>query len=127
MQITVDRIRYILVVAATVLSLIDGFERWFGIAFFGTAGRTELLISDILASLIWVLALACRKHAQGGFLVFTAVLVIVVGLCVDPNHKPGFGWSLGGCIELHRFAVMAALLLLLNLLIWKYKANSNIN
>ena len=111
-----NKLRLGLITIAVALSVFNGIFSLLTVLVFAEHESAPQWISVILPAFLWLPALACAKFPRAGLLGFVILLGLALMIGVDPFHHQNSGWSpwMRGLEDL-RFAVLGALLLLLNL------------
>lgn len=106
-----------LVIISTLLGALNGLlAQLTGVMFTGNESRSLLLYTQV-PSLLGICSLACLKFPKSGYICFSTVLLASLFLCVAPqNHHGEFVARLAGCASNLRFALVAEVLLLFNVL-----------
>ena len=114
-----------LIIVATLLSAFNGLLSILTVLVFSGHESTRLWVSIYLPAGLWVLALACLWFPKSGFAAYVLVLVTAILLCTNPMHRDNPYAALYQCSNNLRFALLAAVLLLLNLFASRKSAESS--
>jgi hypothetical protein len=104
-----------LIVVAALLSAFNGLLSILTVLVFSGHESTRMWVSIYLPAGLWVIALACLWFPRSGFAAYAGVLVTAILICTNPMHRDEPAAALYHCSNNLRFALIAGVLLLVNL------------
>ena len=108
-----------LIIVATLLSAFNGLLSILTVLVFSGHESTRLWVSIYLPAVLWVIALICLWFPKSGFGAYLVVLVTAILLCANPMQRDNPVAALYQCSDNLRFALIAGVLLLVNIFIPK--------
>lgn len=103
-----------LIVLAALLSAFNGLLSILTVLVFSGHESTRLWVMIYLPAVLWIPALGCLKMPKVGFVTYAVILASALFLCVNPLHRADISAALGQCSYNLRFALIGAVLLLIN-------------